>query len=145
MSSIEKNKDLVRRLHELWSTGEVARIPEIFHPDFSGHWPRSSRKPERRGLAEVQSGLLSTRSAFPDWHETVVDMVAEGDRVATRYISTGTHRGEFWGIGPTGIKVTVHEMSIYRIAEDRVIEQWCCIDELDRLIQLGAVERRSQS
>jgi len=145
MSSVEKNKELVRRLHELWNSGEEAQIPEVFHPDFSGHWPRSSRKPERRGLAEVRAGLLNTRSAFPDWHETIVDMVAEGDRVATRYISTGTHRGEFWGIAPTGIKVTVHEMSIYRIAENRVIEQWCCIDELDRLIQLGAVERRSQS
>ena len=84
MSSIEKNQDLVRRLHELWSTGEVARIPEIFHPDFSGHWPRSSRKPERRGLDEVRAGLLNTRSAFPDWHEQVVDMVAHGDRGADR-------------------------------------------------------------
>ena len=45
---------------------------------------------------------------------------------------------------PTGVRITVHEMSIYRIAQGKVIEQWCCIDELDRLIQLGVVERRRQ-
>jgi steroid delta-isomerase-like uncharacterized protein len=140
--TIETNKAAVRRLHELWNSGDVASIPEIFHPDFAGHWPPSSRKPERRGLDEVRAGLLSTRTAFPDWHEHVVDMVAEGDRVVTRYVSTGTHRGDFWGLPPTGVRVTVHEMSIYRIAAGKVIEQWCSIDELERLIQLGAVPRR---
>ena len=143
--SSEQNKAIVQRLHDLWNTGDLARIPEIFHPDFAGHWPPSSRKPERRGLPDVRAGIVSTRTAFPDWFEKVVDMVAEGDRVATRYISTGTHRGDFWGLAPTGTKVTVHEMSIYRIAEGKIIEQWCSIDELDRLMQLGAVERRAQA
>ena len=73
--SIEKNKDVVRRLHDLWNTGELSKIPEIFHPDFTGHWPRSSRKPERRGLDEVRAGLMNTRTAFPDWHERVEDMI----------------------------------------------------------------------
>jgi steroid delta-isomerase-like uncharacterized protein len=141
--TIADNKEIVRRLHELWNTGDIGQIPAIFHPDFAGHWPPSSRKPERRGLDEVRAGLLNTRTAFPDWHEHVVDMVAEGDRVVTRYVSTGTHRGDFWGLPPTGARVTVHEMSIYRIADGKVIEQWCSIDELDRLIQLGAVPRRA--
>jgi steroid delta-isomerase-like uncharacterized protein len=143
--SIERNKEVVRRLHDLWNTGDLAVIPEIFHPDFAGHWPPSSRRPERRGLDEVRAGIVSTRTAFPDWFERVVDMVAEGDRVATRYVSTGTHRGEFWGVPPTGTRVTVHEMSVYRIADGKVIEQWCSIDELARLTQLGIVERRGQS
>ena len=142
--STEQNKAIVRRLHDLWNKGDLAMIPEVFHPDFAGHWPPSSRKPERRGLDEVRAGIISTRTAFPDWFEDVVDMVAEGDRVATRYISTGTHRGEFWGIPPSGTRVTVHEMSIYRIAEGKIIEQWCSIDELHRLMQLGTVERRPQ-
>lgn len=73
-----------------------------------------------------------------------MDLLAEGDRVVTRYLSTGTHRGPFWGLAPTGILITVHEMSIYRIADGKVIEQWCCIDELDRLTQLGAATRRAQ-
>src|SRR5678816_3983961 len=107
MAIEDDNKAIVRRLHDLWNTGDLGMIPEVFHPDFAGHWPPSSRKPERRGLDEVRAGLLSTRTAFPDWVENVVDMVAEGDRVATRYISTGTHRGEFWGIAPTGVTVTV--------------------------------------
>jgi predicted ester cyclase len=43
--------------------------------------------------------------------------------VVTRYVSPGTHRGDFWGVSPTGRKITVHEVSIYRIAEGNVIEQ----------------------
>jgi steroid delta-isomerase-like uncharacterized protein len=142
--SVEDSKAVVRRLHELWNTGDVASVPDVFHPDFAGHWPPSSRMPERRGLDGVRAGIRATRTAFPDWHERVDDMIAEGDRVVTRYTSTGTHRGEFWGIPPTGRAVTVAEMSIYRIADGKVIEQWCSIDELARLQQLGVVAPRPQ-
>src|SRR5947207_13205134 len=76
--SIEENKAIVRRLHDLWNKGDLALIPEVFHPDFAGHWPPSSRKPERRGLDEVRAGIISTRTAFPDWFEDVVDMVRGG-------------------------------------------------------------------
>jgi steroid delta-isomerase-like uncharacterized protein len=142
--SLEKNKEVVRQLHDLWNTGDLSQVPQIFDASFAGHWPRSSRLPERRGLDAVRAGIMNTRTAFPDWHEHVEDMIAEGDRVVTRYTSTGTHRGDFWGIPPTGRRITVHEVSIYRIAGGKVAEQWCWIDELDRLHQLGAQPRRSE-
>jgi steroid delta-isomerase-like uncharacterized protein len=129
---------LVKRLHELWNTGEIERIGEVYAADFVAHFPPSSEHPRREGLAGVRMGITRVRTAFPDWFEHVEDLIHAGDKVVTRYTSTGTHRGPFWGIAPTGRAVSVAEISIYRIANGRVAEQWCLVDELARLQQLGA-------
>jgi predicted ester cyclase len=101
-------KALIRRLHELWTSGELSGLEEVYATDFVGH--------------------------FPD----VEDILAEGNRLVTRYTSRGTHRGVFRGIAATGRAVTVPEIAIYRLTEGRVAEQWCLVDELGRLQQLGA-------
>jgi steroid delta-isomerase-like uncharacterized protein len=129
---------LVHRLHELWNTGEIDRIGEVYAADFVAHFPPSSEHPRREGLAGVRMGITRVRTAFPDWFEHIEDLIHAGDKVVTRYTSTGTHRGAFWGIAPTGRSVSVAEISIYRIAGGRVAEQWCMVDELARLQQLGA-------
>jgi steroid delta-isomerase-like uncharacterized protein len=128
---------VVRRLHEMWNTGDVAAVDDVYAEDFVGHFPPSSHLPERRGRQGAREGIERIRTAFPDWHEAVEAMVAEGNTVVTRYTSTGTHRGPFRGIAPTGRRIAVAEMSIYRIAAGQVAEQWCVIDELTRLQQLG--------
>lgn len=134
------NKDVALALHEIWSGGDLGRIAEIYAHDFVAHWPQGSEIPKRRGREGVRAGILRIRTAFPDWKERVLDLFGEGDRVASRYVSTGTHRGLFWGIEPTGRRVEIQEMSIYRFAGGQVVEQWCLFDELGRLRQLGAVE-----
>ena len=88
--------------------------------------------------AGAASGDTAIKAAFPDWSEDVEEMITEGNRVVTRYTSRGTHRGEFKGIAPTGRSIAVREISIYRVAKGKVVEQWCLLDELDRLQQLGA-------
>ena len=77
---------------------------------------------------------------FPDWHEDVLDIVVTPDKVVTRYCSTGTQRGEYLGIAPTGRKVAFEEISIYRIYQSRVIEQWCLGDDLHCIAQLKSGE-----
>jgi predicted ester cyclase len=67
----------------------------------------------------------------------VVDIFGSGDRVASRYVSTVTHKGAFWGIEPTGRRIEIQEISIFRIVDDRIVEQWCMFDDLARLQQLG--------
>ncbi len=131
-------KPLIRRLHEIWSTGDTAAVEAVYAVDFVAHFPPSSRMPERCGLEAVRQGIAGIRSAFPDWREHIEELVEEGDRVASRYTSTGTHRGAFWGIAATGRQVRVAEISIYRIAGGKVAEQWCMLDELARMQQLGA-------
>ncbi|WP_412546424.1 ester cyclase [Maricaulis sp. MIT060901] len=129
--------DIVYQLHALWNNGDLSRIAAIYHPDFLAHWPGSSETPQRSGFAGVEYGVERIRSAFPDWTETVLDTIEQYDRVVTRYVSTGTHEGPFWGIAPTGRKIRIEEMSIYRFQSGRIIEQWCLCDELARLRQLG--------
>jgi len=137
--NLEKNKEMIRKLHEIWNTGNLEMVEEIFAPDFVAHFPQSSELPERRGMDGVRRGILRIRAAFPDWYEEIKDLIAEGDRVVSRYTSRGTHRGEFWGIPPTGRRISVEEISIFRIAKGKVAEQWCSIDELGRLQQLGVI------
>jgi predicted ester cyclase len=131
--SVETNKQLVRRLHHLWSTGDIGAIDGVYSPEFVAHFPISVDWPERRGLEGVRRSMRRIRNAFPDWHEEVKDLIAERDRVVSRYTSSGTHRGDFWGINATGRRVLVDEISIFRIVDGRVAEQWCSVDELGML------------
>jgi steroid delta-isomerase-like uncharacterized protein len=133
-------RDVVRRLHEIWSTGDLDAVAEVYAPDFVGHFPESSHLPRRLGVEGAREGIRRAKTAFPDWHEHVDEMVAEGNRVVTRYTSTGTHRGRFSGapdLPPTGRAIAVREMSLYRVERGKVVEQWCLLDELHRLQQLG--------
>jgi steroid delta-isomerase-like uncharacterized protein len=79
------------------------------------------------------------RQAFPDSYFTVEDMVAEGDKVATRKTFHGTHQGEFMGIPPTGQQVSVGLIDIVRIADGKVVEHWSMGDNLGMMQQLGII------
>ena len=135
-------RTIVARLHDVWTRGDVDSVDAVYAPDFVAHFPPSTELPERHGRDGVRRGIARIKAAFPDWREDVEEMIAEGNRVVTRYTSRGTHRGTFWGIAPTGASVTVPEISIYRVAHGRVAEQWCLVDELGRMQQLGAVLTR---
>jgi predicted ester cyclase len=78
-------------------------------------------------------------TAFPDYHITIEDVVAEGDKVVLRFHWSGTHKGEFMGIAPTGNKVTVTAMSMHRIEGGKEAEQWGELDRLGMMQQLGVV------
>ena len=133
-------KKLVKQLHHIWNTGEVDLIPEVYSTNFVVHWPKGWAENQSHGCDGVRQAIEKIRSAFPDWHEKVVDMIIGDDRVVTRYISTGTHLGRYAGIKETGKKVEFDEISIYRIKEGKVIEQWCLADDLSTLRQLGLLE-----
>jgi predicted ester cyclase len=132
------NIELVERLHHIWNTGDLSLIDGVYAADFIAHWPASSEVPERRGVEGIRFGVERIRAAFPDWHEHILDVFGSADRVASRYISTGTHEGTFWGIEPTGSRIEIQEISIFRITAGRIVEQWFMFDELARLQQLGA-------
>jgi steroid delta-isomerase-like uncharacterized protein len=130
------NIDLGKALHQIWNTGDLTLIDRVYAHDFLAHWPASSEVPERRGIEGIRFGVERIRTAFPDWHEEVLDVFGSGDTVASRYVSTGTHKGTFWGIEPTGRRIEIQEISIFRIADERIVEQWCMFDDLTRLQQL---------
>ncbi len=96
------NIDLVKALHQIWNTGDLAPIDSVYAHDFVAHWPASSEVPERCGIDGIRFGVGRIRTAFPDWCEQVVDVFGSGDRVASRYVSTGTHKGAFRGSNRRG-------------------------------------------
>ena len=78
-------------------------------------------------------------AAFPDLHETVEDIFAEGDKVVTRFTMRGTHQGELMGIPPTGKQVTMTGMTIHRIVSGKIVEDWVVADFLGMMQQLGTI------
>jgi len=130
----QQNIDVVLRSHEqVWNQKRYELIDELYAEDYQCHFICGLEASGRTGAREFISGH---HQAFPDWTEKVVDVVADGDRVVTRYISTGTHKGDFQGIAATGRETTIAEVSIYRVLNGKIAEQWGFPDGLSHIQQL---------
>jgi len=90
-----------------------------------------------QGIDAYKQFLSMYLTASPDLHFTIEDQMAEGDKVVTRYTAGGTHLGPFMGIPPTGKQVTATGMSIIRVANGKIVEEWANGDDLGLLQQLG--------
>jgi predicted ester cyclase len=131
----EQAKALVLRHHEeVWTRGNLGAVDEIFAPEFIGHHPG---QPDWVGPEGVKQAVTRTRSAFPDFAESVDDVVTDGDRVVTRFTASGTHLGPFRGMAPTGKPVSMAEMAIFRVVGNRIVEKWGLADQQGLLDQLG--------
>jgi len=130
--SLEKNKAVVRRLYEAFDRRNFGLLDKSIAPDYIDH-PR-----QFRGLETYKQHLTMFFKSFPDSHETIEDIIAEGDKVWAHIKGTGTHKGEFRGLAPTGKKITWEAVSIWRIVDGKIVEMWCAVaDELDFYKQLG--------
>lgn len=134
--SVEENKTCVRQIYEAISKGDLMALDHILTADFVDHNPDPGQSP---GLEGVKQGFAMFRTAFPDFQITLEDMIAEGDKVATRVTGRGTHKGEFQGIPPTGKQVTVAGIDIIRCAGGKCVERWGAFDNLGMMQQLGIV------
>ena len=134
----EQNKTLVTRaVEEVWNRANYDALEEFVASDFLIHG--ATPQEEIHGREGAAQFFMMLRGAFPDLHFTIDDMVAEGDRVVTRWTATGTHKGDFQGIPPTGKRVTFSGTDIDRIAHGKAVECWPSIDELSLLKQLDAI------
>ncbi len=136
----ERNKELVRRMtEEVWNKGNHEIMDELFSADVVWHFLPDGSK--TTGLEELRDHVRNHRKAFPDWAEEIKLIVAEGDLVAIHFISTGTNEGSFLGNPPTGKQIHVNEMTIYRIVEGKIVEQWLLPDLLSSNQQLGLISQ----
>jgi steroid delta-isomerase-like uncharacterized protein len=135
----EEYKAIVRRLFdEVWNTGNVGLLDELLAPDFVDRAAQmGGDDPSAEGF-KTQVRLF--RTAFPDGRSQIEDLIGEGDRVVARWTDGGTQRGQWMGIAPTGKRVTITGIDIYRIKAGRIAEFWCNEDELGLLRQLGAIQ-----
>ncbi len=125
-----ENKAIVRRYFEAIDTGNLAALDELFAPTYVRHDPNA---PEVKGREDLKRHLRMVYTASPDLCHTIEDMLAEGDRVATRMTVCGTQTGGLMGIAPTGKQITVTGMSIFRIANGKIQEDWLNSDALGLL------------
>jgi predicted ester cyclase len=124
----ELNIEVVRKYHEIWSTGNVEELNEIIAPEFQSHFIGGF---EYIGIEGAKNSVLDTKKAFPDWTENIIEIITQGDKVVTRYRSTGTHLDNWDGIEATGNKVVIDEMSVYHLKNGKIIEQWGFWDEIE--------------
>jgi steroid delta-isomerase-like uncharacterized protein len=141
MMSVEENKALVRRSYESINQGfETGSFDDLFGgiapDDFLDHDPFPGQKP---GLAGTKETLARYRASFPDSHVTVEEMVAEGDKVVSRVTMRATHAGYFMGIPPTGKRVSVQGIEIFRIRDGKIAELWGEANLMGLAQHLGAV------
>jgi len=132
---LEKNKAIVRRnVDEFWNTGNMNIVDELYATNFVNHNPNA---PDVRDLEGLKKWAKASFASFPDTHITIKDMVAEGDKVAKRWTFRATHKGDFFGIPPTGKQVAWTGTTIYRIAGGKIVEIWWNIDVLGLFQQMG--------
>jgi steroid delta-isomerase-like uncharacterized protein len=134
----EANKQVVRRFVDEYQTAANEQsLAELLHPEVVDR----SRPP---GIAEGAEGVRQQfeafRAAFPDFHAVIHDQIAEGDKVVTRKVFHGTHRGELMGIPPTGREVQIEVIDIVRVEGGQIVEHWNVVDRLGLLQQLGALD-----
>jgi C-1 hydroxylase len=131
--SLEDNKAIVRRFIEAYNKRNLDLIDHFVAADYIDH----TNEVDREGLKQLFNIGLT---AFPDWHETIEDIVAEGDKVWVRITYTGTHKGEFMGLPPTSKKITSKGVDIYRIVDGKLAEYWNVTDNVNVFKQIGAIE-----
>ncbi len=127
----DENKAMVQRMVEAINAGEEEAAVDVLFA------PRAARRVKRL-FAEF-------RSAFPDWREEIVELVAEGNTVAGRFRCSGTHRGEFLGEPPTGKRMEVEEVFFLRVEDGRIVDFWALEDSLSRMRQLGLIPSPKRS
>jgi steroid delta-isomerase-like uncharacterized protein len=133
---LEQNRRLIHRFYdEMWNPGNFAKVDELIA---EGIVFRGSLGNEMRGREGFRGYMRKVQSAFPDFHNAVEEIVAEGDRVVTRMTYSGTHRGELFGVAPTGKKIAYAGAAFFRIEDGKVAEGWVLGDLLSVLRQLGA-------
>lgn len=133
MNEQERNR---ARVLSVWTTLEACRdidaLDDFFSEDYVRHVGSS-----RGSLADWKDNLAQLYSAFPDLHTEVTVTVAERDVVAYRWVSTGHHRGPYYGVPPTGLEVTAVGITLNRFREGRIVEEFSSWNKVDVLHDLG--------
>jgi len=135
----EENKVLARRSWEIVAEGSLDTLEdalaEVYAADIVLHEPDE----DVRGIEGLKQFVSMIRSALPDLRITLEDDIAEGDKVVSRWRAQGTHQGELMGSAPTGNQVRITGITIHRIEDGKIVEEWENWDALGLMQQIGAV------
>ena len=118
----------VRYMEEAFNQRKFEVLDEIFSAEL---------------MQRIGPSVVPFLTAFPDWHGTVDDIIAEGDTVVNRWTGHGTHLVELMGIPATGKPVTLTGITIFRIAGNKIVEEWTEMNQMSLMQQLGVIPSQS--
>ncbi|HSF20372.1 MAG TPA: ester cyclase [Vicinamibacteria bacterium] len=128
------NLQLIRRFYEdMWNRFDRTIFPEILDPHISF---RGSLGQTKVGYAQLGEYVDFVRRAFPDFHNEVVETITEGEKTFARLSYTGTHRGELFGIAPTGRRIDYAGAAVFTIRNGKIMDVWVLGDIFGLLAQL---------
>jgi steroid delta-isomerase-like uncharacterized protein len=143
MTTEEQNKAIIGRMTEVfYNQGNVELAEQFFADTYMHHDPASPQVRDRAGL---QAALRAFRIGCPDLHITTDDLVAEGDRVAKRWTYHATHTGDLSGLPPTGRRITMSGLEMFRLADGKIVESWLGYDNFSLMQQLGLIPTPAQA
>jgi predicted ester cyclase len=133
--SEKENTELVRFITERGlNHGDLSFVDDVFSADYVAH-ARGLELP--RGAAAFKTAVGFWRSSFPDFHTTIEQLICDGEYVANRFHTTGTHSGRLGEIPPTGKSFTVSGVDMHRVVGGKVVESWISDDMPRILMEIG--------
>ena len=135
-TSVEQNEALIRQVLALIDERNLDEAFDLYALDYIYHGPGGQ---ELRGRDGIRSLWEIWLVGFPDLHTTVEDMVSAGDKVVLRWRIEGTHTGEFLGVAPSNVEITIGITEIFRVANGQLVEAWDQYDGLGLMQQIGAI------
>ena len=136
--TLEENKAIVRRFIDIYNQQNFELLDDLVAANYVDH---TNQIRGREGLKQM---MIMGSKAFPDWHETIEDIIAEGDKVWVLLTYTATHTGEWLGLAPTGNKITTMNVDIYRIVNGKIAERQNVTDNMRLFKPLGVIEYTEQ-
>jgi steroid delta-isomerase-like uncharacterized protein len=131
------NAALARRfVDEVWTKGNIGVADELVAPSYVRHDPIAG---DLEGIEALKAHVREYRGAFPDLRFVIDDLVVAGDKVVTRWTVSGTHKGPLMGIAPTGKTFAVPGITVARLVNGKLVEQWPIWDTLKFMQNLGLV------
>jgi steroid delta-isomerase-like uncharacterized protein len=137
ISAKKDNKAIMRQFWSVWEQGNIDLLDDLLAPEYVNHTLATPDLPS--GPEGVKEVVRMFRSGVLDLRVLIEDMIAEDDRVATRYALEGTHGGDLFGVAPTGRHLTIKSMTVERLSGGKIVEHCRVTDELDMMRQLGAI------
>lgn len=136
--TITKNKDVAYQFFEAYNQQDIERMGQSVsgsNNNYSFHLPGMPSM-DWNGHKQLLAALIN---AFPDFHHTLEDVVAEGNKVAVRFTITCTHRGEFQGIPPTEKQISIGGTDFLTIVDGKITKEWVSVDMMGWMQQLGVI------
>lgn len=121
MNNDNKNIAYIKKLHNIWNDCNLIYVDNVDSNNFIVHW-LTSWGGKSEVIDNIKQSIWETHNIFHGWNENILDLIISDDRVVTRYLSLGIH-------SLSGNEIEIEEVSIYKINNNKFIEQWCFGDE----------------